>query len=132
MIDLNQKIENLTRAVEGLRQSVATPPTEDRDLGGILKAFETAYELTWKVLKSILQENGIQAPFPRVAFEEAFKAGLLEGNSIWKEIIEDRNLSVHVYDKAMATRLYEKIKSNYVEIFEKTLSKIKASLRPAS
>jgi nucleotidyltransferase substrate binding protein (TIGR01987 family) len=117
---------NLERALNSLILSVATPPIAELDYAGIIKSFETAYELTWKTLKAILEENGIPAPFPRIAFEEGFRRNLIEGNEIWKDIMDAKNQSVHTYDKDMAIDLCKRIKDSYVPILQKTFAKIVA------
>lgn len=126
MSDIKQKLKNFDKALASLEAAVATPPVEDRDYGGIIQAFVSVYELTWKALKQILEINGISAPFPRVVFEESFKAGLVDGNEIWKEIMEARNLSMHTYDKELAVRLCSEIKEKYLAAFKKTAPKIRA------
>ena len=95
------------------------------DFAGIIQSFAFTYELTWKTLKLILEQNGIAAPFPRVAFEEAFKRDMIEGNEIWKDIIEARNLSSHTHDQALVRKLYADINDRYVEIFVKTAERMK-------
>ena len=120
-----QSYLNLEKALKSLEKAVATPPVEERDYGGIIQAFESVYELTWKTLKKVLEVNGIDAPFPRVVFEEAFKRDMLEGNKIWLKISEDRNLSVHTYDQDMAIQLCKRIKDDYVVIFKQTVQKMK-------
>jgi len=125
MNKLAQSFKNLCKALDALKESVATPPTENRDFAGIIQSFDFTYELTWKTLKLILEQNGIAAPFPRVAFEEAFKRDMIEGNEIWKDIIEARNLSSHTYDQALARKLYADINDRYVEIFVKTAERMK-------
>lgn len=115
-----QSYSNLCLAFEALKEAVATPPVENRDFAGIIQSFEFTYELTWKTLKLVLEHNGIQAPFPRVCFEEAFKRNMIFGNEVWKEIIEDRNLSTHTYDQALARKLCAKIARDYINVFERT------------
>lgn len=119
----NRKV-NLGKSLASLELAVATPPTEDRDYGGIIQAFVSVYELTWKMLKHILESNGISAPFPRVVFEEAFKAGLVQDNEVWKDIIEARNLSMHTYDKQLAIKLCDDIKAHYLPVFQRTVKLI--------
>lgn len=46
MKKLEHRLTNLRKAIESLERSVATPPIEERDYGGIVKAFETAFETT--------------------------------------------------------------------------------------
>lgn len=128
MTKAKQSYLNLGTALASLESAVSTPPIEDRDFGGIIKAFESVYELTWKTLKIVLESNGVSAPFPRVVFEESFKRGMIEGNEIWKNIMESRNLSVHTYDKPMAVKLCQDITSSYVAVFRRSYEKMAAFL----
>lgn len=128
MNKIEQSKQNLKKAIDSLERALSTPPTEERDYAGIIQNFEFVYELTWKTLKLILESRNIEAPFPRVVFEEAFKQGLLEGNEIWADIIEERNLSSHTYDLKLAKKLYRAIHTRYFNIFKKTYLKIAAAL----
>lgn len=123
-----QSFLNLKKACASLENAVATPPVEERDYGGIIQAFEFTYELTWKTLKAILEKNGIDAPFPRIVFEEAYKRGMIEGNEIWKDIMQARNLTTHTYDQKLAQVLCADIQKKYVSIFSKTVTKIEKFL----
>jgi len=126
MNKLEQSYGNLCIALDNLKDAVSTPPVESRDFGGIIKAFESTYELLWKTLKLILEKNGLQASFPRLlVFEEAFKAQLIVGNEIWKEMMEDRNLAVHTYDRNMAVRLCQKITQAYAPLMVQTVRALK-------
>lgn len=127
MAKIDNKMANLEKALASLELAVATPPVEDRDYGGIIQAFVSSYELMWKALKQILEANGISAPFPRIVFEEAFKADLIEGNEVWKAVMEARNLSMHTYDKALAVELCATIKSQYLPVMKKSLEKMRRS-----
>ena len=53
-----QKALNFSKALRALERSVASPVTEPRDLSGIVKDFEIAYELSWKSLKAYLENQG--------------------------------------------------------------------------
>jgi hypothetical protein len=61
-----------------------------------------------------------------MVFEEAFKANLLDGNEIWKEIIEARNLTTHTYNQALARKMYPDIKDKFLPAFQKTAAKTKS------
>lgn len=125
MARAKKSYENLCKALQALVESVATPPTEDRDYAGIIQSFEFTYELTWKTLNIILEANGIEAPFPRVTFEEAFKRNIIFGNEVWKDIIESRNLSSHTYNQALARKMYLDIRDRYVDVFSETVKMMK-------
>jgi nucleotidyltransferase substrate binding protein (TIGR01987 family) len=127
MSDYRTNKGNLERALKSLKDSVSAPIREKRDLSGIIKDFELVYELTWKTLQSLLKEEGISAPFPRVVFEEAFKRGLFTENHIWKEIMEARNRSTHVYSEEDARKLSEEIIKKYYASFEKCFREMSAA-----
>jgi nucleotidyltransferase substrate binding protein (TIGR01987 family) len=121
---IRKTFENFEKALAALAESVAVPPVENRDYAGIIQSFEFTYELCWKALKLILESNGIEAPFPRMVFEEAFKANLLDGNEIWKDIIEARNLTTHAYNQELARKMYPAIKDRFLPAFQRTAVKM--------
>lgn len=128
MSKLNQSFSNLELALDSLVNSLHPPPTEDRDFAGIIQNFEFTYELCWKTLKLILEQNGIAAQFPKACFQEAFKFDLIAGNEVWKEIQEARNLSVHTYDKKLAKKLYADIRDRYVKVFLESVEKMRKTV----
>lgn len=126
---VKQSFENLQRAIRSLELSLATPPTEERDYAGIIQSFEFTYELTWQTLKAILEDNGISAPFPRVAFEEAYKRDMIHGNEIWKDIMEARNKTVHTYDSKLAVAMVKEIQGRFLIVFQKSFKKIETFVK---
>ena len=125
MTKLKQRFENLSRAIHSLSVAVSTPPVEERDYAGIIQNFEFSYELFWKTLKLVLESNGVSAPFPRIAFEEAFQRNMISGNEVWKEMMEARNQTVHTYDPALAHALYPLIKDKFLPELLKSLVLLK-------
>ena len=125
MTKIERSFQNLDRAVQALVRAVSTPPTEERDFAGIIQSFEFSYELTWKTLKLVLEENGVEAPFPRIAFEEAFKRKMIAGNAVWKEIADARNLTSHTYDQNLARLLCKTISEKFITVFTQTVETIR-------
>lgn len=124
MTKAKQSFNNLKKALAALEKSLASPPIEDRDFAGIIQCFEFTYELTWKTLKLVLEVNGVEVSFPRVVFEAAYKNKMIDGNEIWKTIMEARNQTVHTYDQALAVALCKEIQESYLPTFQKTISKL--------
>lgn len=77
------------------------------------KRFEYVFESLWRTLKEYLKREGVDCSTPLKCFKEAFKAGLIDQKheNVFVEMIEKRNLIVHVYDFEMAKDIYEFIKS---------------------
>lgn len=64
-----------------------------------VKRFEFTYEMAWKSIKRYLDFIGIEALSPRSCFREAYQQGIIEDQGVWLEMIEQRNLSSHVYSE---------------------------------
>ncbi len=123
---LAQKIINYKKALAALEQSVATPIAEPRDMSGIVKDFEIVYELSWKTLKALLEQEGHTTMSAKSVFAQGYQLGYLQNSDVWLEMIEDRNEAVHTYDEDLAQALCERIRVRYVPAFQqllKTLSK---------
>ncbi|HLB59357.1 MAG TPA: HI0074 family nucleotidyltransferase substrate-binding subunit, partial [Bdellovibrionota bacterium] len=103
-IILRQFDEALSRFEEGLKED---PNENPIFIDGTIQRFEFCFEMSWKVIKRFLQYYGIKASSPREAFKEAFKRGwLTEGDELWSAMIDDRNDTVHTYNKEIALKIY--------------------------
>ena len=87
-------------------------PKSDISRDSAIKRFELCFELCWKVLKDFLNEEGIFCRSPRSCLKEAFSMGLLKDEKEWLLILEDRNLSVHTYEEALAEEIYSRLESH--------------------
>ena len=65
----------------------------------VVKRFEFTYEMSWKSIKRYLDFAGIDAKTPRSCFKEAYSIGLIKNEKIWLDMINQRNLSSHIYDE---------------------------------
>lgn len=102
---LEAQMALLARAVERLEKALSQPKDEFvRD--SAIQRFEFCFELSWKVLQSYLELEGLEARSPRAAIRGAFQVGLLSDDTGWLDILELRNLTSHTYDEALAEKLY--------------------------
>lgn len=46
---------------------------------------------------------------------EAYKAGIIKSGEIWIEMIDDRNLTSHIYSQSMADDIYLRITKNILK-----------------
>jgi nucleotidyltransferase substrate binding protein (TIGR01987 family) len=77
-----------------------------------------AYELSWKSLKKVLLEQGHQTLGAKDVFSKAFQLGYLKEQGVWLEMIEDRNLTAHVYDEDSAKKIVDKVRGVYFGALE--------------
>jgi len=117
-------IEKFEKALKKLKEGVKVAQTEiERD--GVIQRFEFTFELFWKTLKIILQYKGIEARSPRSAIKEGFRAGLLDDDEIFLDMLEDRNLTSHIYEESTAEEIFKRIKQVYTPSLEKALTWLK-------
>jgi len=113
--DVLLKIKNFENSLNSLKEGVLQAKDElDKD--GVIQRFEFTIEMLWKTLKAILQYHGIECYSPRNCIKEAFKVNIIDDDEIILDMLEDRNLSSHVYNKTTSEEIFEKIKDIYLEI----------------
>lgn len=110
--------ENFFRTLNGLKEAIRSPITEDRDMAGIIKYFEMTYETSWRLLQKIAREHQLEVNSPKQALEAGFQLALIENEKAWLEIKDDRNNAVHTYNQELAKELCARIKSQHVFTFE--------------
>lgn len=103
-----QAFTDLDSVVTRLSESLSLPSNGIVRDSAILR-FELAFEAGWKCVQAFLREEGIEAASPRQAFAGAFGLGWVKDEVTWKEILEDRNLVVHVYREDLADALFERL-----------------------
>ncbi len=87
--------------------------------------FEFTIELFWKLLKNILESKGVEVRYPRDVLKEAYAGGLIDNEEIWLSMLNDRNMTSHVYDEEIADQIYVRIKT-YVPVLMSVMKKLSA------
>ncbi len=112
------KVQNFEKALNRLKEAVEHAKDElDKD--GVIQRFEFTVEMLWKTLKTILEYQGIDCYSPRNCIKEAFKANIISDDEIFLDMLEDRNLSSHVYDQKTSEEIFQRIKNVYVQSLKK-------------
>ena len=115
-----QAFRDFDSVVTRLSESLSLPADGIVRDSAILR-FELAYEAGWKCVQAFLREEGVEAASPRQVFSGAFRLGWVKDEVTWKEIIEDRNLAVHVYREALADALFERLptyRDQFIQLVE--------------
>ena len=114
---LQLKLQDYHRAMKRLRVAVNSKP----DANGIyldatIQRFEFCFELAWKLMKAMLDYEGIEASSPRSSIREGWKQAMIDSAEDWLQMQEQRNLSSHTYNESTAQDIYEKIRSKYIDL----------------
>ena len=112
---IQQKLENLNKALSRFATALNAPIDPDQlMIEASIQCFEFSYELTWKFLKDVLEKEGIPANSPREVFREAYSANIISDENLWLTMLNDRNLTTHVYNKKIALEIYGRAKDYFL------------------
>ncbi len=127
-VELILSLNRLKKAFSTLKDGVLQAKTQlEKD--GVIQRFEYTFELFWKTLKIILSYLGIECYSPRNCIKEAFRQGLIEDDEIFLDMLEDRNLSSHIYEEDSVEEIFRRIKEVYVDVLEKAVNTLEAKLK---
>ena len=115
-----QHFRNFNKSLELLESALKIEQPDVVQKAGIVQFFEMCCELSWKVMKDYLEEQGFpEIGTPRNAIKKSFEIGLIEDGHAWMDLLVDRNLSVHTYDEEKANSLDLLIHTKYIQLFQK-------------
>ncbi|OGV28067.1 MAG: hypothetical protein A3F18_05335 [Legionellales bacterium RIFCSPHIGHO2_12_FULL_37_14] len=80
----------------------------------LIQSFEFTYELSYKVMQDYLNYMGIEVSYPREVLKQAFHNNLLKDGQVWIDMLDDRNLMSHAYEKSHADQAISHITTRYV------------------
>lgn len=105
------KINNFYNALKRLNEA-EYKKNKKNDLyrDALIKRFEFTFELSWKCLKEYLFFNGVPVrDTPRDIIKTAYQRNLINNEKVWLLMMEDRNLTSHIYKEAQAVAIAEDI-----------------------
>lgn len=121
-----QRFTNFCRALEQLELFFEPPALNAREQQGLVKAFEYTFELGWNSLRDLLRSRGNSAMLlgSLDAIREAFSTGLIDDGPGWMAMVNDRNLTSQVYNRATAEAITANISDSYLPAFRNLRSRL--------
>ncbi len=97
-----QRFDNFNKALL-LLQSALENGSEKLSLlekEGALQRFEFTFELSWKLMKDYLENEGlvISPVTPKNTIKQAFASKIIGDGQLWIDMLLSRNLMSHTYD----------------------------------
>ena len=114
----SERVKDLGNAVSRLEEAIEDSKKYKIESlkDGVIQRFEFSVELSWKTLKNYLENEGvINITTPKQSIREAFAKEILKVPEIWIEMLNDRNLTSHIYDSSISDKKYENIVKKYFE-----------------
>ncbi len=122
------KLSNFRNALQRLKEAVNEfnqPDASEVIRDGVIQRFEFTYELAWKTTKVYLEDIGIvEINSPKAVIKEAYAQKLLGEEKNWLLMLNDRNMTSHMYKEEMAEEIAERISNIYIKEFELLLQKL--------
>ncbi|MFD3157332.1 nucleotidyltransferase substrate binding protein [Haloimpatiens sp. FM7330] len=120
MKENSSKIQNFIRALDKLKEGLLQYDEENELLrDGIIQRFEFTFELAWKTLKEVFEDEGlIGLNSPKSVLREAFQAEIIKNEKLWLNMLMDRNATSHMYSESKAMEICKNIKEEYVKALE--------------
>ena len=115
-----ERYEDYVKALNKLKEAMLENPT-DIVIDGTLQRYEFTFELAWKTMKDYLEYNGYSDNIasPRAIIQLAYQAKVIKNGNVWINMMLDRNVLSHLYDKEKYREIYDNIKKSYLDEFEK-------------
>lgn len=123
-----EKFYDFKNALERLNEALNMKIDEDIIIDGIIQRFEFTFELSWKLMKSYLEYEGIDVNSPRSTIRKAFENKLIDDGDAWIDMMVDRNKTSHTYDREAALEIYNNIKRNHIKYLKDLKSKFEEIL----
>jgi nucleotidyltransferase substrate binding protein (TIGR01987 family) len=117
----------LKQLEEALTENISTNKLA---IDGTIQRFEFTFELSWKLLKKVLEYNGTQVDSPRPVIKESYQKKYIKDGEGWITMLEDRNQTAHTYDQKKSLDIYNNIKNQYISLLQNLIEDITTFLPP--
>ena len=116
-----KKYDNFCAAFRNLKDVFSyEEPYNNVVLTGLVALYEICFEQSWKLMKELLEENGVaeaKTGSPRQILKSAYQAGLFLEEDLWMEALAARNNVAHAYHQAVAIDIVRQTKNVYFSMF---------------
>ena len=116
-----RKYENFCAAFDNLKDIYNyEEPFDNVVLTGLVALYEICFEQSWKVMKEVLEWEGVsegQTGSPRQILKSAYKVGIIDNEELWMDALVTRNNVAHSYNKAVALDIVRQTKQIYYQMF---------------
>jgi len=105
----HERLAALRKALARLREALRATGSADIARDAAIQRFELCAELSWKAVQARARALGRDCRFPKECLRLAFEAGWIDDEAGWLRLWEDRNLTSHTYDEALAREIHARL-----------------------
>ncbi len=121
------KFNNFRNALQKLKDGISDYDKAKIETirDGVIQRYEFTTELAWKTIREyLLSEGVVDINTPKSVMKEAFSAGVILDESGWIQILNDRNATSHIYDEKEAIEIFDRIKTQHINLFDELSIKL--------
>ncbi|MFC1522694.1 HI0074 family nucleotidyltransferase substrate-binding subunit [Elusimicrobiota bacterium] len=111
-----ESFEDFANALKRLQEALNEPESNILAIDGTIQRFEFTFELLWKTFRRTLLIEGIETNTPKEALRKAYEARWIDDETLWLNVLKDRNETSHTYDETKARQIYSHIKDYMPEL----------------
>ncbi len=126
-----QRFQNFEKAFLLLDDVIDTDLNDFSQLEkeGLVQRFEKLIELSWKVLKDYLENQGNDdVENGKKAIRQAFVDGIITNAEEWMETLPKRNLTSHTYNEDILKETVEYIQDKFYPIVRDLYNRLKKEI----
>ena len=98
-LQIKESFQKTDKALAALKQMIDSPMQDNRgNIDAIIHRFEFTADLFWKLLKRILESKGTEVIYPKDVLKQAYAGNLIDNETMWLNMLRDRNLTSHTYN----------------------------------
>jgi len=108
-----QRFQNFQSAYRLLGDAIAISHPTEVERAGLIRFFGMTFELSWKLLKDYLEQEGFNVKTPRQVLKQAFQIEIIDDGEVWLNALNARNLTVHIYEEKTAAKVERTLRREY-------------------
>lgn len=128
---LKERFVVARRALTTLEEVLAIPRPSRIERDAAIQRFEYTFEACWRAVQRYLMvAEGVSVGSPKACVRAFREVGLLSDEQavIGLEMVDDRNLTVHTYNDAVAERIYRNL-PRYADLLAHWLTAMQARIK---
>lgn len=127
-----KRFEQMKSLYNRIIQDYTSKCLNNIEVAGLTMEFDMLFELTWKTLKDYMyNELGIlqaSTGSPKIVLRLAYSSGIIEDESVWLQILHDRNDDTHHYNESVARTYASRIQRDYLQRVAELISKLRGDI----